>query len=813
MAITTGKRESTSATARRRASSASRDLDLLRDIRRIKRLTQVGVYGALAALVPFDFFVLDHSFAQEGLSLVLALSVATAAIEGAFSQIFKHRKRSSYPGIFFLELGSQTTAAGTARAACVSVRQLLGVDASFIATSEDGEMQVLATDGISPQQAHEYTGRVQDREMKIEISTVDGQSGKPQQGLLTIVPVMAWQKPLGILGMISAKTTPELKDPELMAGIGNAIGLSLENVRQREGLQEGLSLLRTTLDSTEDGILVINAAGEIANFNSRFQEMWSIPDDVLASGIGRDSVSYVLPQLEDPDDFVRQIDQAISNMESETSGTVNFKDGRVFELHYRPHCRDGEIVGRVWSFSDITDLRQSEETIRHLAYHDALTDLPNRALFSDRLTVALAQAHRTGQGLAVMFLDIDRFKLVNDTLGHPAGDELLRKLAVELGVLVREGDTVARAGGDEFTLLLTGIAGRAEVGTIADRVLETVRRSRTISGQQVTVTTSIGVALFPRDGADAQTLLRNADTAMYRAKQHGRDNYQDYTPAMSAEVRDRVSLEAELRHATAHSEFVVHYQPQIEAASGRITGAEALLRWNHEQRGLVHPAEFIAVAEETGLIVPMGEWVLRAACEQNKRWQDAGLPPITICVNLAARQFQQANLVDVISRTIHETGLAASHLELEITEGTTIQDPEFAASVLRQLREMGIRVSIDDFGTGYSSLNYLKRFRIDRLKIDRSFVNDLTTDHNDAAIATAMIAMAHGLGLTVVAEGVETDAQLDFLLKQGCDYFQGYLLGEPMPASEFEALLEAGARVDIPRRNILPDIREVHRPA
>ncbi len=813
MAITTGERESILATASPNSSSASRNLDLLRDIRRIKRLTQVGVYGALVALIPFDIFVLGHSFAQEGLSMIVALSVATAAMEGAFSQIFKHRKRATYPSILLLELGSQTTAADTAHAALATVRELLGVDASFIATIEDGDVQVLATDGIPPQQAQEYTGRIQDREMKIEISTPDGQSDKPQQGLLTCVPVMAWQRLLGVLGMVSEKTTPELQDSELMAAIGNAIGLSLENVRQRESLQEGLSLLTATLNSTADGIVVINTAGEIVHFNSRFQEMWSIPNDVIESGVGQNAISYVLPQLEDPDDFVRQINQVRGNMESETSGTVDFKDGRVFELHYRPHRRDGEIVGRVWSFSDITELRQSEETIRHLAYHDALTDLPNRSLFSDRLTVALAQARRTGQGLAIMFLDIDLFKRINDTLGHSAGDELLREIALELDALVREGDTVARAGGDEFTLLLTGVSDREEIETIAGRVLETVGRPRTISRQEVTVTTSIGVALFPHDGADAQTLLRNADTAMYRAKQHGRDNYQVYTPAMSAEIRSRVSLEAELRRATARGDFVVHYQPQIEAASGRITGAEALLRWNHEERGLVYPAEFIDVAEETGLIIPMGEWVLHVACEQNKRWQDAGLPPITIAVNLAARQFQQANLVDTISRTIKETSLDPSQLELEITEGTTIRDPDLAASVLRQLREMGVRVSIDDFGTGYSSLNYLKRFRIDRLKIDRSFVSDLITDHSDAAIATAMIAMAHSLGLTVVAEGVETDAQLDFLLNQGCDYFQGYLLGGPVPADEFEALLQAGARVDIPRRDIPLDVRDVRRPA
>jgi diguanylate cyclase (GGDEF)-like protein/PAS domain S-box-containing protein len=800
-----------SVTARPRASSAIQDHDLLRDIHRTKRITQAFVYGTIVVMMPIAFFVFNHSVAQQSLSLAVALSVATAAIEGAHSQILKHRKRSSYPAIFFLELGSQTTAADTAHAALATVRELLGVDAAFVATVEHGQTQVLAADGISPARAEEYSDQAEVREALSSMSTLQVTAADPSHGLLTIIPLVAWQKPLGVLGVFSAKVTPELRDSELLKAIGHTIGLSLHSISQRERLQEGLSLLRTTLDATEDGILVINAAGEIVNFNSRFQEMWSIPHEVLDGGMGRDAVNYVLTQLKDPDGFVRQIDQAISKVEFETSGTVDFKDGRIFELHCRPHRRDGEVVGRVWSFSDITDRRQSEETIRHLAYHDALTDLPNRALFSDRLTVALAQARRSGQGLAVMFLDIDHFKLVNDTLGHSAGDELLRELALELSPLVRQGDTVARVGGDEFTLLLTGIADRSEVETVAGRVLEAVRGPRTISGKEITVTTSIGVALFPRDGADAQTLLGNADTAMYRAKQYGRDNHQVYTPAMGAEILDRVSLESELRHALAHREFVVHYQPQIEATSGRITGAEALIRWNHAERGLVYPAEFIDVAEETGHIIPIGEWVLRVACEQNKAWQDAGLQPITVAVNLAARQFQQTNLVDTISRTLQETGLDPSQLELEITESTTIRDPDFAATVLRQLREMGVRVSIDDFGTGYSSLNYLKRFRIDRLKIDRSFVSDLITNPHDAAIATAMIAMAHSLGLTVVAEGVETDAQLDFLLRQGCDYFQGYLPGKPVPANEFEALLEAGARVDIPQRNTVLAIRDARR--
>ncbi|MEE8347922.1 MAG: EAL domain-containing protein [Dehalococcoidia bacterium] len=441
---------------------------------------------------------------------------------------------------------------------------------------------------------------------------------------------------------------------------------------------------------------------------------------------------------------------------------------------------------------DITERKRAEDTIKHLAYHDALTNLPNRTLLQDRLTVALAQAHRSKRMLAVMFLDLDRFKVVNDTVGHEGGDGLLRSVAERLASLMREGDTVARMGGDEFAILSPEIASVEDAPEVAERILDGLRKPWVVQGQEFHVTTSIGVALYPSDGDDAETLLRNADTAMYRAKEHGRDNYQLYTPAMNARIAERLAVESSLRHSLERGEFVVHYQPQVDLRSGQVVGTEALVRWQHPERGLVAPAEFIPVAEDTGLIVPLGEWVLRTACAQNKAWQEEGIPPLRVAVNLSARQFQQRNLIDMVAQVLEETGLDPHRLQLEITEGVAMQDTDFTIDVLQGLRAMGVQIAMDDFGTGYSSLSYLKRLPFKTVKIDRSFVRDLTVDLNDAAIAAAIIAMAHNLKLNVIAEGVETVEQLALLKRQGCDEMQGYLFSRPGPPDVIGELLRKG---------------------
>ena len=462
-----------------------------------------------------------------------------------------------------------------------------------------------------------------------------------------------------------------------------------------------------------------------------------------------------------------------------------------------PARGDSEIIEG--TIIDVTDRKTAHEQIEWQAYHDALTRLPNRLLFRDRITIALARAKRSGRLSAVMFLDLDQFKLVNDTLGHTVGDGLLQAVADRLVNCVRAEDTVARMGGDEFTILLSDIGDRRAAATVAQKVLDSIGQPLDVDRHELFVTTSIGISMFPEDGADAETLLKNADRAMYRAKEAGRNNYQFVTAAAIEGAAERLSLENSLHHAFERQEFVVHYQPMIELATGRVVGAEALIRWNHPDFGIMPPDEFIPIAEETRLIIPMGEWVLRTACRQMKLWHDAGHSSLRIAVNLSPRQFQQRDLTTMIERVLRETSFPANHLDLEITETTAMQNAELSLSIMKRLKEMGIRISIDDFGTGYSSLNYLKRFPIDTVKIDQGFVRDLSTGSSDAAIISAVISMARALRLRVVAEGVETEEQLAFLQREQCAEIQGFLYSQPLPAAEFERTLKLPARATTER--------------
>lgn len=440
-------------------------------------------------------------------------------------------------------------------------------------------------------------------------------------------------------------------------------------------------------------------------------------------------------------------------------------------------------------------IEQRTAELKHLAYHDALTGLPNRILFEDRLTQALALAQRNRQTLGMLFLSLDRFKKVNDTLGHALGYRLLQEMAARLTSCVHEGDTVARFEGDEFALLLTQIGGTEEVVEIIYQINEALKLPFTLDDHELFITISIGVGLYPLDGEDAATLLKNAGAALYRAKEQGGNNYQFYTTDMNARALKRLTLENSLRRALERMEFEVYYQPQVNTNTRQIVGMEALVRWRHPELGLVPPAEFIPLAEDTGLIVPLGEWVLWTACAQCKAWQDDGLAPLSVAVNLSARQFQQRNLSEAVVRVLQETGLSSQDLELELTESSIMKNAESAVRTLSALKEMGVEIAIDDFGTGYSSLGYLKRLPIDKLKIDQSFVRDVTIAPDDAALVMAIITLAHNLRLTVIAEGVETEEQLRFLHLLRCDAWQGYLSSRPLPAEAFRQLLLEGRRV------------------
>jgi len=444
---------------------------------------------------------------------------------------------------------------------------------------------------------------------------------------------------------------------------------------------------------------------------------------------------------------------------------------------------------------EVSERKIAEERLTHLANHDHLTNLPNRLLFIDRLTQVLTRLPYRKRQAAVLYLDLDHFKQINDTLGHPVGDLLLVSVSERLKSCVRSGDTVARLGGDEFAIILVDMARAEDVSKVAQKIVDTMSKLFTVTGYELFVTTSIGISLYPSDGEDAETLMKKADTAMYRAKGQGRNNYQLYSSALNANAFERLTMETSLRQALERGEFLLHYQPQIDLNTEQIIGVEALLRWNHPDLGLVSPAKFIPITEETGLIVPIGEWVLRTACAQNKAWQNAGIPPIAVSVNLSARQFQQKNLVEVVNKALKESGLNPKYLELELTESILMQKEGPIITMLNELSSIGIELSIDDFGTGYSSLGYLNRLPIHTLKIDQSFVNSVTKNPNDAVIVSTIITLAHSLHLKAIAEGVETAAQAEFLRSLQCDRMQGFLFSKPLPAHEVTKLLAEGKQL------------------
>lgn len=438
----------------------------------------------------------------------------------------------------------------------------------------------------------------------------------------------------------------------------------------------------------------------------------------------------------------------------------------------------------------LVEMEKARQLERYLAYHDGLTHLPNRQLFYDRLEQAAVHAKRSDTLVGVLFLDLDDFKRMNETHGHSTGDALLQAVAERLKSGLRESDTIARIGGDEFTVLLSNITKVEDAVKVAQKLIEEFTEPFRIGDKKFFVTVSVGISFYPFDGTETETLIKMADIAMYRVKGQGKNNYQLYDLSMDAKAFEHIALENSLRRALERDELVIYYQPQASLSNGEITGLEALIRWEHPEFGLVLPSKFIPIAEDSGLIVPLGEWVIREACRQNKAWQDAGLQPVPVAVNLSARQFFEKRLPETISEALSETGLSAKYLTLEITESSTMHDVDYTTATLNRLKEMGIKIAMDDFGTGYSSLSYLKRFPLDMLKIDRTFVKGIPNDREDAVIISAIVALAHNLELMVIAEGVETEDQLMFLRSLKCDEMQGFYLGRPVPAKEVIKFLE-----------------------
>jgi diguanylate cyclase (GGDEF)-like protein/PAS domain S-box-containing protein len=560
---------------------------------------------------------------------------------------------------------------------------------------------------------------------------------------------------------------------------------------QRANTEATLRQAAAVFDNTQEGIVITDLTPRIIAVNRAYTEI---------TGYSRQETMGRNPavlQSGRQDESFYQTMWASLHEQGHWQGEIwnRRKNGEVYpQLLTISTVRDadGHPKNYVGVMTDISQIKQSEADLERLAHYDPLTDLPNRLLTHSRLEHALVQARREGTRVAVLFLDLDRFKNVNDSLGHPTGDCLLKALTKRLASRLRDEDSFGRLGGDEFLIVLSHARRLESAASIARELISLLEEPFALeNGSEIYVGVSIGISVYPQDGDKATQLIQHADAAMYQAKEQGRNTFRFYTPALTEAANRRIELESRLRRAVAQHEFVLHYQPQVSIEHGMIVGCEALLRWNDPDKGLVPPADFIPLAEETGLIIPLGEWLMQAACAQFRQWIDQGMTDICLSVNLSGRQLQHPEIVEVIGKNIRRHNLPAERLKLEITESLIMAHGEEAETLLRAIKSLGVKLSIDDFGTGYSSLAYLKRFPIDELKIDRSFVRDIPTDKDDTEIAATIIAMAKNLRLNVVAEGVETEQQAAFLAERGCDYYQGYLFSPALPAAEFEALLRA----------------------
>ena len=568
--------------------------------------------------------------------------------------------------------------------------------------------------------------------------------------------------------------------------VNNKLNMTIDNL-QKAG--EQLQLSAQVFESSRDAITITDAQGTIITVNEAFTTTTGYP---MAEAVGRNP--RILQSGRHDKEFYRVMWASIQE-HGHWQGEIwnKRKNGEIYPEWLKITAAKNpsqDTTNYIAVFSDISGDISAAERIQRLAYYDTLTDLPNRALLSDRLDLAIAHAKRSGYKCAVLFLDMDRFKNINDALGHSIGDQLLKSVATRLKECVREVDTVARMGGDEFVVVLDGAAETGSILSVARKMLHSLSQPYEVEGHNIRATPSIGISVYPEDGTDGESLIMNADSAMYHAKENGRNDFKFFVSDMKTKVTEKLFIESDLRKALEHGQFVLYFQPQVDIRTGHIIGAEALIRWNHPTAGLISPAKFIPIAEESGLIIPLGEWILNEACRQNLAWQKAGLTPISIAVNLSAVQFRQPNLCQLIGRVLSDTGLDPHYLELELTEGLVMSNTDSAIATLNGFKEMGVHISIDDFGTGYSSLSYLKHFPIDYLKIDQSFIRYITANPDDAAITTAIINMAQGLNLRTIAEGVETAEQLKFLRLHSCDVVQGYYFSKPVPATEFADILQ-----------------------
>ncbi|HET7452886.1 MAG TPA: EAL domain-containing protein, partial [Thermoanaerobaculia bacterium] len=582
------------------------------------------------------------------------------------------------------------------------------------------------------------------------------------------------------------------RDRDILMFVSRHVAAVIARRRAAEALRDADEFRERVLESATNAIFALDRAGRLTLVNRRACEITGFP---AAELIGS-SAERLLPfarLAEVRAQFRRTVRDraAVSLFETD----LVRRDGSLAPVTFSlaPLLAGRRVIGVAGTAEDITERRRAQERIEHLAYHDALTGLPNHALLQDRLEIAISRARHDRRSIAVLFLDLDRFKVVNDSLGHPMGDRLLQRVGDRLTSVVRQGDTVARLGGDEFVVVLSDLNDVEDAVRVGEKIVAAIRLPFRIGDEELFVTTSLGLSVYPTDGESGETLIKNADTAMYRAKEQGRDNYQLFTPVLNARSVNRLAVETGLRRALEHGEMRIHYQPISDLANGTMVGMEALVRWEHPERGLIEPVDFIPLAEETGLIVPLGAWVLAAVAAQIRTWRDAGLSPPRAAINFSTRQLAIPTLPGDIGRSLRDAGVEPSDLEMEITESVAMHNPEESLAVLYAVRHLGVHISMDDFGTGYSSLGMLKRLPIDTLKLDRAFLRDIETSLDDAAISRAVIVLAHGMKLKVTAEGVETEGQLQFLRRHRCDQGQGFLLGRPVPAAQFEELLRRTA--------------------